>query len=166
MNHRVSKRKFGYGVDSNSMLLRKLVTNFVMHGKIVTTHQKALYMRASVDRLVTHAKKDTNSSMNMLKSFFGAEEVALNLKKAIKGVFDERNSGFTRVTKIGRRSSDGALMTQISWVSPVTYSQKEAPKAEVVKQVKGDEPKKKQEAKASKPKAKPSVKTAKPKKTV
>ena len=80
MNHRVSKRKFGYGVDSNSMLLRKLVTNFVMQGKIVTTHQKALYMRASVDRLVTHAKKDTNSSMNMLKSFFGVVDVPVNLK--------------------------------------------------------------------------------------
>lgn len=155
MNHRVSKRKFGYGVDSNSMLLRKLVTNFVMQGKIVTTHQKALYMRASVDRLVTHAKKDSNSSMNMLKSFFGAEEVAVNLKKALKGVFDERNSGFTRVTKIGRRSSDGALMTQISWVSPVVYSQKEAPKAEVVEQVKGDEPKKKpEEVKVKKPSSK------------
>ncbi len=121
MNHRVSKRKFGYGVDSNSMLLRKLVTNFVTHGKIVTTHQKALYMRASVDRLVTHAKKDTNSSMNELKSFFGVDEVAANLKKAVRDVFAQRNSGFTRIAKIGRRSSDGALMAQISWVSPVVY---------------------------------------------
>ena len=57
MRHRVSKLRFGYGVDSNSMLLRKLVTNFVIQGKIVTTHQKALYMRASVDRLVTHATR-------------------------------------------------------------------------------------------------------------
>ena len=113
MRHRVSKQRFGYGVDSNSMLLRKLVTNFIMQGKIVTTHEKALYMRASVDRLVTHAKLDTNASMNVLKSFFGVDEVASNLKTAVKDVFPERSSGFTRIAKIGRRSSDGALMSQI-----------------------------------------------------
>ncbi|MBP6044951.1 MAG: bL17 family ribosomal protein [Microgenomates group bacterium] len=149
MNHRVSKRKFGYGVDSNSMLLRKLVTNFVMQGKIVTTHQKALYMRASVDRLVTHAKKDTNSSMNMLKSFFGVDDVPVNLKKAVKGVFADRTSGFTRITKIGRRSSDGALMAQISWVSPVIYTKNEAQKTVSAKPAAVEKPKKKPEVKAT-----------------
>lgn len=133
MRHRVSKQRFGYGVDSNSMLLRKLVTNFVIQGKIVTTHQKALYMRASVDRLVTQAKLDSNSSMNILKSFFGVEEVASSLKAAIKGVFTERTSGFTRIAKIGRRSSDGALMAQISWVSPVVYAKVEEPKTKIKK---------------------------------
>lgn len=161
MKHRVSKRKFGYGVDSNSMLLRKLVTNFVMQGKIVTTHEKALYMRSSVDRLVTHAKLDTNSSMNFLKSFFGVDEVASNLKTAVKEVFSQRNSGFTRIAKIGRRASDGALMSQITWVSPVVYSPAveiaaKAPKAtknvSAGKQI--EEPKKKVIAKTTKKVAK------------
>lgn len=133
MRHRVSKQRFGYGVDSNSMLLRKLVTNFVMQGKIVTTHEKALYMRASVDRLVTHAKLDTNASMNVLKSFFGVDEVASNLKTAVKEIFAERSSGFTRIAKIGRRASDGALMSQITWVSPVVYTKVEEPKTEIKK---------------------------------
>ena len=123
MRHRVSKQRFGYGVDSNSMLLRKLVTNFVMQGKIVTTHEKALYMRASVDRLVTHAKLDTNASMNVLKSFFGVDDVASNLKTAVKDVFSQRISpGFTRIAKIGRRR-DGALMSQISWSRQLSTAQ-------------------------------------------
>ncbi len=158
MNHRVSKRKFGYGVDSNSMLLRKLVTNFVIQGKIVTTHEKALYMRSSVDRLVTHAKLDTNSSMNILKSFFGVDEVAANLKTAVKEVFSQRNSGFTRIVKIGRRSSDGALMSQISWVTPVVYSPAVASElvpAKVAKTAKKvEEPRKKIVAKSAKKVAK------------
>lgn len=165
MRHRVSKQRFGYGVDSNSMLLRKLVTNFVMQGKIVTTHEKALYMRASVDRLVTHAKLDTNASMNVLKSFFGVDDVASNLKTAVKDVFSQRNSGFTRIAKIGRRSSDGALMSQITWVSPVVYSPvvaTEAVPAKAVKTVKAakvEEPKKKVVAKSAttKPKTKKTV---------
>jgi len=145
------------------MLLRKLVTNFVMQGKIVTTHQKALYMRASVDRLVTHAKLDTNSSMNVLKSFFGVDEVASNLKTAVKDVFSERNSGFTRITKIGRRSSDGALMAQISWVSPVVYGPLAASSVKSAKVTKVDEPKKKTVTKSAKvaPKGTTRPKTAK-----
>lgn len=159
MRHRVSKQRFGYGVDSNSMLLRKLVTNFVIQGKIVTTHQKALYMRASVDRLVTQAKLDSNSSMNVLKSFFGVDEVAANLKAAIKGVFTERTSGFTRIAKIGRRSSDGALMAQISWVSPVVYSPTVTPVVKVAKPTVTEKPKKKIVAKSAtvKPKLKKKV---------
>ncbi len=159
MNHRVSKRKFGYGVDSNSMLLRKLVTNFVIQGKIVTTHEKALYMRSSVDRLVTHAKLDTNSSMNILKSFFGVDEVAANLKTAVKDVFSQRNSGFTRIVKIGRRSSDNALMSQITWVSPVVYTPAVEPVSKVAKVAKVAEPRKKVVAKSAtgKPKAKKTV---------
>lgn len=157
MNHRVSKRKFGFGVDSDAMLLRKLVTNFVIQGKIVTTHQKALYMRPSVDRLVTHAKKDTNASMNMLKSFFGADEVATNMKKAVKEAFSDRTSGFTRIAKIGQRSSDGALMVQISWVSPVVY--------EAAKKVETKKTKVVAAAPVTKPAGKTAVK-AKPKASV
>ena len=165
MNHRVSKRKFGYGVDSNSMLLRKLVTNFVIQGKIVTTHEKALYMRSSVDRLVTHAKLDTNASMNILKSFFGVDEVASNLKTAVKDVFSQRNSGFTRIAKIGRRSSDGALMSQISWVAPVVYSPVVEAKAAPVK---ADKTAKAMSAgrQVEEPKLKPVKKVAKTKKKV
>jgi len=93
-------------------------------------------MRASVDRLVTHAKLDTNASMNVLKSFFGVEDVASNLKTAVKDVFSQRNSGFTRIVKIGRRSSDGALMSRITWVSPVVYGPAVAKEAAMAKSVK------------------------------
>lgn len=119
MRHGVSKKTFGYGVDSNQMLLRKLVTNFVTHGRLTTTKQKAQFMRPSVDRLVTHAKNETTASLNVLKSFFGSDTVAKNLQSIVRSSFADRTSGFTKVITIGQRSSDAAMMVQVTWSSPV-----------------------------------------------
>lgn len=119
MRHGVSKKTFGYGVDSNQMLLRKLVTNFVTHGKLTTTKQKAQFMRPSVDRLVSHAKSDTTASLNVLKSFFGSDVIARSLQSIVRSSFQDRSSGFTKTVTIGQRSSDAATMVQVTWSSPV-----------------------------------------------
>ncbi len=127
MRHGVSKKTFGYGVDSNQMLLRKLVTNFVTHGRLTTTKQKAQFMRPSVDRLVTHAKSESMSSLNALKSFFGSDTVARNLQNIVRSSFADRSSGFTKTVTIGQRSSDAATMVQITWSSPVVVPAAEKP---------------------------------------
>lgn len=129
MRHGVSKKTFGYGVDSNQMLLRKLVTNFVTHGRLTTTKQKAQFMRPSVDRLVTHAKSESMSSLNVLKSFFGSDTVARNLQNIVRSSFADRSSGFTKTVTIGQRSSDAATMVQVTWSSPVTVPVAEKPVA-------------------------------------
>lgn len=139
MRHGISKRRFRSGSNANTMLLRKLVMNFIKHGSIVTTQQKVQYIKPSLDRLVTHAKKDSRSSMNVLTSFFGRDDMPRILKNAVGTVFKDRASGFTTTVKLGQRASDGAMMVKMTWITPVTphvkvaTPVKVAPKAATVK---------------------------------
>src|SRR5688500_5636744 len=102
MRHGISKRRFRSGIDANSMLLRKLVINFIKHGSIVTSRQKTKYSKPTVDRIIAHAKKDSRASMNVLTSFFTSKEVSQNLKDAVTTVFKDRSSCFTTAVKMGR----------------------------------------------------------------
>ena len=120
MRHGISKRRFRSGSNANTMLLRKLVMNFIEHGSIVTTQQKVQYMKPSLDRLITHAKKDTRSSLNVLTSFFGRDDMPQMLKNAVGTVFKDRTSGYTTTVKLGQRPSDGAMMVKLTWITPVT----------------------------------------------
>lgn len=119
MRHGISKRRFRSGSNANSMLLRKLVMNFIEHGSIVTTQQKVQYIKPSLDRLISHAKKDSRASVNVLTSFFGRDDMPKILKNAVSTVFKDRTSGFTTTVKLGQRASDGAMMVKMSWITPV-----------------------------------------------
>lgn len=50
-------RKFGRETDQRGALLKGLVTNLVMHGKIETTLPKAKEIVPHIEKLITKAKK-------------------------------------------------------------------------------------------------------------
>ena len=96
-------------------LLRDLVTDLIINGRIETTEAKAKELKRLADKMVTLGKKGdlaARRSAAKLVRFEKAEEGQF----AIQKLFDEiapkyvnRNGGYTRIVKIGARKGDGAL---------------------------------------------------------
>ncbi len=95
--------------------MRSLAYSLIVNGKIKTTEAKAKELRPYVEKLVTTGKKDTLASRRLLISRVGsiaAKKIANDIAKEYK----DRNGGYTRITKMVRRTSDGSAMAIIEFV--------------------------------------------------
>ena len=115
MRHHNSKRKFGLEKNQRKALLRSLAQALVIREKIKTTEAKAKELRPFVEKLVTRSK--TN---NIVTKRFLNTEVGLEGSKKLTDVlgpkFKTRTGGYTRITKLPKRVSDGSAMSQIEFV--------------------------------------------------
>lgn len=114
MRHRKRKRKFGREIDQRQAFLKSLAANLVLQGKIKTTEARAKELRGRVERLVTYAKEGTLASQRLVRGCL-PQKAAQKLIKEVVLRFQERKGGYTRLTKIGRRLSDGARMVFIEF---------------------------------------------------
>ena len=134
MKHRINKSKFGFGYDANKMLLRQLCRNFFLEQKSTTTKEKAKAMQIVIEKLVSKAKVKTEANKNHILSYFGEQALVDRLFDTVGPAFEKINGGYTKVTLLAQRQSDGAMMAQITWAHPLV---KEAPpkKEEIKKEV-------------------------------
>lgn len=124
MRHRSKVIKFKMGQDASKMLMRKLLTNFILRGKITTTEKKAKALKSKIEILLNYAKSNTKSSKNMIKKSFGSDNLIDILIRKISPVFKDRTSGFVRYIRLSQRDSDGSRMGKIEWVEPVVLEKK------------------------------------------
>lgn len=95
--------------------MKSLAYNLVTKGKIKTTEAKAKELRPFVEKLVTLGKKQTLASRRVLESRVGPS-AAKKIASVISPAHMERKGGYTRITKMVRRSSDGSYMAVIEFV--------------------------------------------------
>ena len=106
---RGNKPKFGRVKNKRESLYKALATALIEHGKINTTLAKAKATSRFVDRLITKGSKGGLALRRDLSRYIGDKAV----KKLISDIgprFKEQNGGYTRVLKLGRRTSDGSEM--------------------------------------------------------
>jgi large subunit ribosomal protein L17 len=115
-SHRVAGRKLSRYRDERVALLRGLVADLIRHERITTTLAKAKETRVVAEKLITHGKKGTLHHRRLALA-------QLPDKGVVKKVFDEvapryagRPGGYTRITKLGPRQGDAALMAVIELV--------------------------------------------------
>ena len=177
MRHRKRTAKLGRTSEHRTALLANLVCSLIKHRRIRTTLAKAKAARVVADKMVTLGKKgqETDSSIQCRRLVAARlqqqprhhfakhngvsgkvrrdewrqnEDVVRILFEDIAPTFAERNGGYTRVIKLGRRRGDAAEMAILEWVkdgdTPVRES-KTAPKSKA----KTGEPKVETEAEAT-----------------
>ena len=112
---RGNKRIFGREFQQRHALLKGLLTALVEHGRIRTTEAKAKTLRVAADKLVTTAKTGTLHGRRLLGRHVGVA-AARKLMTDIAPSMESRKGGYTRVLKLGRRTSDSAPMAIIEFV--------------------------------------------------
>ncbi|MBX4199994.1 50S ribosomal protein L17 [Candidatus Parcubacteria bacterium] len=115
MRHHNANRKFGRERSQRKALLKSLAHSLITKGKIKTTEAKAKELRPYTEKLVTLAKKQTPAARRLLEARVGkmaAKRAYVNIAPTYK----ERAGGYTRITKLVRRASDGAPMAVIEFV--------------------------------------------------
>lgn len=160
MRHRVAGNKFGRRTNVVKGLYRSIAFELFEHGRIETTVAKAKAVRGMVDKLVILGKTDSPNNRRMIAKIMGHEHLLDRIYKEVSPALASRNSGFTRIIRTGKRTSDTADMGILEFVEPIATK---APvvKAEVVNaevepavETKKVAPKTKKVAAAAKPKAK------------
>lgn len=106
------RKKFGRESAQRKALLKALATSLILNGKIRTTEAKAKSLRPEFEKLITKAKKDTIHARRLVGSFLH-KTVVQKLFKEIAPRQVSRQGGYTRITKLGPRKSDGAKMAYI-----------------------------------------------------
>jgi large subunit ribosomal protein L17 len=115
MRKRKKGRKLSLKTDQRKALLRSLAEALFDKDKIKTTEAKAKEVAIFAEKLVTEAKKNNLSSIRTLSKFF-SDKLVRKISKEIPVRYEKRNGGYTRITKLGSRKSDGADMAIIEFI--------------------------------------------------
>ena len=114
MRHRVSGYKLGRKSWSRNALYRILVYECIKRGKIRTTMAKAKAVQPKIEKLITLGRKGSQNDRKKAYSFVNNVEITDELFNVIGKKFEKRDSGFTRITKLGIRKGDSSHMVELS----------------------------------------------------
>ncbi len=115
MNHSKAGRKFGRVKKVRDGLMKSLALALVLENRIKTTDAKARELRPFVEKLVTTGRLGTVAARRNLVSKVGVI-AASKIVKDVAPKYADRKGGYTRITKLPARVSDGALMAVIEFV--------------------------------------------------
>jgi large subunit ribosomal protein L17 len=146
MRHRNAHRKLSRNTSHRRALLRNLVTDFLDHGRLMTTLPKAKEVRPLAEKMITLGKRDNLHARRQLQSFLIREAVAAKVFDTIAPRFADRNGGYSRIIKLGNRKGDGADLAIIELLgSELEVKKAERAEKEKEKQAKQSGKQKKEE---------------------
>ncbi len=133
--------RLGGGASHERLMLANLSAALFEHKRITTTVTKAKRLKPYAERLVTFAKRGDLSSRRRVLGLISNKGIVHELFTDIAQAVENRDGGYTRITKIGNRKGDNAPMAVIELVlEPV--SAKQAVVAEATSAAKRDADKK------------------------
>lgn len=116
MRHRKKKNTLGRVKAQREALMKSLAESLILHGSIETTKAKAKALRSVVEPLITKARRGTLADRRMLISKLYTDKVVYKLMDELGPQYRDRDGGYTRITKIGFRTNDGAEKVRIEFV--------------------------------------------------
>jgi large subunit ribosomal protein L17 len=103
--------------------MANLIASLVAAEAVTTTEAKAKAMRPIAEKLITKAKKasDTDDEGSLhrvreIQSFLGDKEMTYKLVHDVAPRYAARSGGYTRILKLGTRHGDNAPMARIELV--------------------------------------------------
>lgn len=117
MRHQNTIRKFGRTRDQRVALIRSLAESLVLQEKILTTEARAKEVRPYVEKLITLGKKGTLAARrNIVSKLGGREAVVKKIVDDLAKRYESRAGGYTRITKVHLKVSDGRSGAVIEFV--------------------------------------------------
>ena len=122
MRHRNAGYKLGRVTQHRWALFR--------HERIQTTEAKAKAVRGLADQMITLAKRDNLHARRQVLSMVPDTAIVGQLFGTIAPRFGDRNGGYTRLIKAGRRPGDNAPMVLLELVDRTETPKDKEGKAE------------------------------------
>lgn len=116
MRHKIAGKRLSRDTSHRKALYRNLVTDLLDHEKITTTETKAKEMRGMAEKMITLGKDGSIHSRRQASSFILDNTVTEKVFTDLAQRYHERQGGYTRITKLGPRLGDGALLVQLELV--------------------------------------------------
>ena len=116
LKHKISGRQFGRASGPRRAMFRIMVTDLLRHGQIKTTVAKAKAIRPLTEKMVSLGKGGTLHDRRQAAAFITDKSVVKAVFDEIAPRFEERNGGYTRITRLGVRSGDAAEMALIELI--------------------------------------------------
>lgn len=119
MNHQKSGRKFSRIRKQRRALIKSLEDSLIMREKMTTTEAKAKELKSLMDKIINKAKKiDGDNKVSVIRDL--SKKLSSGSVNKLSGdfmkKFEGRKSGYTRISKLGRRMGDSAKMAVIEFV--------------------------------------------------
>lgn len=108
--------RLGGGASHERLMLANLSAALFEHKRITTTVTKAKRLKPYAERLVTFAKRGDLASRRRVLGLISDKGIVHELFTDIAQAVENRNGGYTRITKIGNRKGDNAPMAVIELV--------------------------------------------------
>jgi large subunit ribosomal protein L17 len=133
MRHLKAYRRLGMNASHRKAMMRNMVTSLIEHERIETTDTRAKEIRRLADRMVTLGKRGDLHSLRLSLKTVRTKTAAKKLFDELAPRFKEKQGGYTRIVKIGRRVGDNADMAILEWSLPqasIEISKKKSAKKE------------------------------------
>ena len=125
--------RLGGGPAHERLLLANLAAALFTHESIQTTETKATRLRPLAERLITFAKRGDLHARRRVLGIISDKGVVHKLFTEIAPQVEDREGGYTRITKTGYRKGDNAPMAVIELVLEPVVKKPSAKKAAAAK---------------------------------
>lgn len=129
--------RLGGGPAHERLMLNNLASSLFTHKAITTTQTKAKRMQPVAEKLVSLAKRGDLHARRQTMADITDKNVVHELFANIAPLVQDRNGGYTRITKLGFRKGDNAPMALIELVLEPVVAKPARAKAKVANAVKG-----------------------------
>jgi large subunit ribosomal protein L17 len=110
MRHRNGGFKLGRNTSHRRALLRNLVTSVILNDRIHTTITKAKASRPLVEKMITLGKNGSVHARRQALAYMMTPESVDRLFATVAPRYVERNGGYTRIVRTGKRQGDASEM--------------------------------------------------------
>jgi large subunit ribosomal protein L17 len=116
MRHRKEKNTLGLVDSHRKALLSNMMGSLIFHKRIKTTEAKAKALSREINKVINIARKDEQNGWRRVAERIRNKEALKELFNLIIPVYEDRESGFTRIIKGHPRKGDGAEMAYVELV--------------------------------------------------
>ncbi len=127
MRHGRADWKLGRETKHRKSMLRNLVTNLLREERMVTTVQKAKFMRPHAEKMITLGKRGGLHARRQAAAFLVDPETVSKLFEKVGPRFSSRPGGYTRLIRLAWRKGDGAELAMVELVGSVLKKREKKP---------------------------------------
>src|SRR3989337_4477067 len=108
MPHKIHQRKFGRETGHRTAMLRNLTVSVLRYERVKTTEAKAKEIRRFVDKMIGLGKDGSLPARRRAIAWLPEKLIGDKVFDDLAKRYPNRNSGYLRITKVGRRVGDAA----------------------------------------------------------